>query len=1192
MTSYKYDRREGDSFVVQADEAADDGMIQEEFTELEIAEYAVFLFALDTYLRYLAETTKDPNAVDDVALKGLRLARFVESLHSDAIKGFFETNLQNPTLQRMVARGFRLRTTTEGVAQRAFQIRTVLSRGGTATMRAVFKSQKAILAVRAAVNAAMTEDADAALDKFAVITMRNARLRDWIDLSAKSAGSGAPPTPVSAASAGMGETAAQAAVQGMAASGQTGSMSASNAASARDMILQKAQVEAKESAEKALNQANEPDVPPKKSEVVAIATAAAVAATSDPSNNRNIPPSLSFLSDENRAVALMGGRVRVAAGAGAGKSTTLCARVAYLIQEKGVDPTKILVTSFNKKAADELKGKIGKAAGVENAAKMTVGTMHSVFLSFIMRYGTKAQQAMFLGRSYNKKTNKYENGVRVIKDGQIMKPVFKVWDKCFPRPKDARGEPLDFPEAQKWKYPPKPKRMRAYLNKFQGAGWTVQQAQDWARGTREQEHIQAAVFFEFFEGFKGAFGPNWSPRACPSVTRTSEYTDVASRVRDGAARVGDFQDMLSTMRNILRDNPDARKALRDRYDHIFIDECQDLNPVQTEAFLTMAEDIATDDEKQGIWMVGDDKQSIYMFRGAAPEQFRNLDQKDFKTGYMRTNRRCLPEIVEAANKLIAHNQDQIPMEARPLQEKPRGAASIVVSIPDTYAGAAVEFGNKAKQALLDGKEVRHYATLARTNRELHDFETACIIRGVPYIRKGASSFLGAPEAQTFLGFIDLVTSNEPKRVASGLAQALAFTKRLKGLPFKFEDVENRILTAMERFAQTNSMNPKEINPVGLAMTNDRFLRALVKALPNKEPPPFAVDRDADTLSEFLTEIAEVRTKVTEAQKARENRAVDESAPLPDYFTKDLFADILATKCVERAPNAAGTFEEKEMTFREKLAKQLRLSEMDDEAAEDEDEASDDEGLGAVAFFKEMLKPDPMETDLDPENPIDFRLRIDRYKERAKDLRIDPDKWEKQNPGVPAPGVYLGTVHSVKGAEWDDVTVLMPAMVFPFVPGFRKPREDECPEVPLFSEEVERECERRLGYVALTRAVKNLSISCPYEAVLARTPPGAAPPDRMAALSPFVHEAELKLGENVKPVGATGPSIEAIQANVANDELPPPEAPVPTTEERDAEPEEGAIKTASYDRTPFVACDCGDDPFGPAEDETAVDAWRN
>jgi hypothetical protein len=258
---------------------------------------------------------------------------------------------------------------------------------------------------------------------------------------------------------------------------------------------------------------------------------------------------------------------------------------------------------------------------------------------------------------------------------------------------------------------------------------------------------------------------------------------------------------------------------------------------------------------------------------------------------------------------------------------------------------------------------------------------------------------------------------------------------------------------------------------------------------------------------------------------------------------------------------------------------------------------------------EMLKPDPTERDLDPEKPVDFRTRIDRYKERADELRIDPDDWEKKHPGTKPPGVYLGTVHSVKGAEWQDVTVLMPDGVFPFG-RYAKPQKDhECPEIPLYSAQEDEESERRLGYVALTRAVENLTIQCPYSAVLRNLPRGSRPPPREAALSKFVNEAGLKLGENVMQEAATGASLNAMK----NEAVVVDDVPENTPESGDiivpADEVEPVLKVAgedgfelvgsfNYDRkTPRpepvkVACFV-EDPLGPS-DTVAVDgedAWR-
>lgn len=1152
MDLYAYDRRAED--LTAAEEAVNPE--DEKFGELDVAEYAVFLFALDTYLRYLEETTGDRNSTDDVANRGIRLLRMAENQHLDTIKLFFHDHLTNTTHQRMVDRGFGFRPNLEGIARRALQVRSALNRGGVT--RTVFKEQRPYAEMKSALSAAMTENADLALDKFAAINLRNVRLRDWIRLAAKTAGSGKPPDIVAEATEGVGEAAKQVTEHAMAAQGAPASETGVRAGEAKGLLMEKVQVEAQATAEQALAHAGRTDEPPKRSEVVAIATAAAVAATSDPTNSRNVPPSLARLSDENRAVALMGGRVRVAAGAGAGKSTTLCARVNYLIEEQHVQPESILVTSFNVKAKDDLLAKITAGSGAENASKMTIGTMHGIFLKFIMRYGTPAEKAMFLARSADPKGGT-KTGIHIMKDGQVMRAVFKAWNVCFPQPEDT-DPPL--PVERLWRLAPKPKRMKAYMNKFQGSGWDLKQVQDWARASREPEHIQAAVFFEFYEGFKGAFGPTWQPRACPTVTKTKAYEDFSRRGRSGAARSGDFQDMLTVFRNLMRNNPQARKALQDQYDNIFIDECQDLNPVQTEAFLSMAEGIETNDKKKSIWMVGDDKQSIYAFRGSDPALFRGLDQHGFKTGYMRTNRRSLPEIVETANRLIAHNVDQIPMEAVPLEGKPRGVASIVVSTPPDNPGAAVIFGDKVKNAQLNGDKLEDYAVLARTNAELHDYETACIIRGVPYVRKGASSFLGSPESQTFLSFIDATTASEPTRLQGALAHVLHSTAKIPLGGKKPEEVEAAVDMAVQRFCQKNGSNPKDLNPIVALMKEPTFRDEIVRAMGGgKDVPDWKLDKDGNELRDLADAIVELRTKASEE----------------GYTTQQMFEDILATPTTERVLDESGKWSTQEVTLKEKIVKQLKMADLDKEDDGDVEDEVEDEPLGTLAFFNEMLKPDPLEPDIDPSKPGDFRVRIDRYKQRAKELRYDPEKWEKEHgSGSKPPAVYLGTVHSVKGAEWKDVTVLMPVGVFPFQKrGMgRRDGKQEVPEVPLFSPEQEMESERRLGYVALTRAVQDLTVLCPREAVNRGRPrvPGMPPPPPEAALSPFVIEAGLRIGENVTPPAATGSSVNAINAQADADTTPS----IPKTAED------------GYDYSRFIACDVTD-PLG--SDDDAVDAWR-
>jgi superfamily I DNA/RNA helicase len=124
----------------------------------------------------------------------------------------------------------------------------------------------------------------------------------------------------------------------------------------------------------------------------------------------------------------------------------------------------------------------------------------------------------------------------------------------------------------------------------------------------------------------------------------------------------------------------------------------------------------------------------------------------------------------------------------------------------------------------------------------------------------------------------------------------------------------------------------------------------------------------------------------------------------------------------------------------------------------------------------------------------------------RDLRIDVNKWDKEQEQLPIeqrsppPGVYLGTCHSTKGAQWKNCYVVMPKGKFPFEP---KPRSGDKPRT---EEEMQAQVqrERRLAYVALTRPIQNLTVICP-----------SSIEGKSAGVSSFVSEAGLVEGENVK-----------------------------------------------------------------------------
>jgi superfamily I DNA/RNA helicase len=148
----------------------------------------------------------------------------------------------------------------------------------------------------------------------------------------------------------------------------------------------------------------------------------------------------------------------------------------------------------------------------------------------------------------------------------------------------------------------------------------------------------------------------------------------------------------------------------------------------------------------------------------------------------------------------------------------------------------------------------------------------------------------------------------------------------------------------------------------------------------------------------------------------------------------------------------------------------------------------------------------MDTAMPPDKPKGFWSKMERLKERAGELRYDLAKWDKDEP---PPGVYLGTVHSVKGAQWPYVTVQMPEGRFP-MPTRHDTEVDELTPEMKAQEDTELEGFRRLAYVAMTRPSKDLRVVAP------ETYNG-----KKAGMSRFLTEAGLTYGENVKPVDVEG-----------------------------------------------------------------------
>lgn len=121
-------------------------------------------------------------------------------------------------------------------------------------------------------------------------------------------------------------------------------------------------------------------------------------------------------------------------------------------------------------------------------------------------------------------------------------------------------------------------------------------------------------------------------------------------------RLIDFDDMLTLTYELFQQRPDILKAFQKKYQYILVDEFQDINQIQYDVIRMLAQ------PENNLFMVGDDDQSIYRFRGSKPEIMLHVpkDYPNLKQIQLEVNYRCPKEIIEVSQKVIANNKDRFP----------------------------------------------------------------------------------------------------------------------------------------------------------------------------------------------------------------------------------------------------------------------------------------------------------------------------------------------------------------------------------------------------------------------------------------------------------------------------------------------------------------------------------------------------
>ena len=190
----------------------------------------------------------------------------------------------------------------------------------------------------------------------------------------------------------------------------------------------------------------------------------------------------------------------------------------------------------------------------------------------------------------------------------------------------------------------------------------------------------------------------------------------------------DFDDMLVLTYELFQKRPDILKLWQKKYKYILIDEFQDINKVQYDVIRMLAA------PENNLFIVGDDDQSIYQFRGARPEIMLNFpnDFPDTKRILLDVNYRSTKAIVNGASRVIGRNVKRFQKDI--VTENEQGANVHVQEVRHPIEESKYVI-NEIQKALKAGVSPTEIAVLFRTNQEARALVETCMEYNMPYYMK-------------------------------------------------------------------------------------------------------------------------------------------------------------------------------------------------------------------------------------------------------------------------------------------------------------------------------------------------------------------------------------------------------------------------------------------------------------------------
>ena len=346
---------------------------------------------------------------------------------------------------------------------------------------------------------------------------------------------------------------------------------------------------------------------------------------------------MAFSKAQTQAIMHKDGPMMVLAGPGSGKTTVITHRVQYLTKEYGIDPGDILVITFTRAAAEEMRERYEALTG--GGSRVTFGTFHSIFFRILkLAYRYTADN--------------------IVREEQQMQFVRELAQAGGLEPED-------------------------------------------------ENEFAASILSEIssVKGERIALEHYYS-KNCPDAVFRQLYAGYEEKMR----RAGfiDFDDMMVLCLELFTERKDILSAWQRRYRYILIDEFQDINRLQYEIVRMLAK------PEDNLFIVGDDDQSIYRFRGAKPEIMLGFERDYPGAGriLLDVNYRSTEEIVAPALRLIGENQKRF---SKAIHTTGRHGKNVITKLWQDPGEENLAIAREIQLYLQSGVRPGDIAVLYRTN---------------------------------------------------------------------------------------------------------------------------------------------------------------------------------------------------------------------------------------------------------------------------------------------------------------------------------------------------------------------------------------------------------------------------------------------------------------------------------------------